>query len=219
VAINFPAPRNPAVISFAVEPGREPLVGLLDRSAVTARWIAHDENGDHLEYSVYYRGEGEHNWQLLRKNIRRTYLSFNAELLPDGPYRLKIVASDAASHNPGEALTGEKVSARFVIDTTPPVVSGMSAQLAGNKIHVAFTATDATSPISHAEYSIDAGPWQYIAPVGNISDSLSEKFDFDAPLQPRAEGAPTPVDPQEHVITVRVYDRPGNVIAAKAVVH
>lgn len=219
VAINFPAPRNPAVITFAAEPGHEPLVGLRDKSAITVRWIAHDENGDRLEYSVYYRGEGEHNWQLLKKNIRQTFLSFDAELLPDGHYRVKVVASDALSHDPGQALTGEKVSPRFLVDTTPPVVSGMTAQLVGNKVHVAFTATDATSPISHAEYSVDAGPWQYIAPVGNISDSLSEKFDFDAPLRPKQEGVAAPDDPQEHVITVRVYDRPGNVIAAKAVVR
>lgn len=219
VAINFPAPRNPTGITFAAEPGREPLVGLRDRSAVTVRWIAHDENGDRLEYSVYYRGEGEHNWQLLKKNVRQTFLSFDAQLLPDGHYRLKVVASDALSHDPGQGLTGEKVSPGFLIDTTPPVVSGMSAQLVNKKVHVAFTATDTTSPISHAEYSVDAGPWQYVAPVGNISDSLTEKFDFDAPLKPRQEGAPVPTDPQEHVITVRVYDRPGNVIAAKALVR
>lgn len=219
VAINFPAPRNPTVISFATEPGREPLVGLRDKSAITVRWAAHDENGDRLQYSVYYRGEDEHNWQLLKKDVRRTYLSFDAELLPDGPYRVKVVASDGLSHDPGQALTGEKVSAQFVIDTTPPVVNGLVAQLSGNKIHVAFMAADATSPISHAEYSVDAGPWQYIAPVGNLADSLTEKFDFDAPLRPRAEGAAAPVDSQEHVITVRVYDRPGNVIAAKAVVR
>lgn len=219
VAINFPAPRNPTVISFAAEPGREALVGLRDKSAVTVRWIAHDENGDRLQYSVYYRGEGEHNWQLLKKNIRQTFLSFDAELLPDGHYRLKVVASDALSHDPGQALTGEKVGPPFLIDTTPPVVSGMTAQLVNNKVHVAFTASDATSPISHAEYSVDAGPWQYIGPVGKISDSLTEKFDFDAPLRPRQEDAPAPADPQEHVITVRVFDRPGNVIAAKAVVR
>lgn len=219
VAINFPAQPNPSVITFASEPGREPLVGLRDKSAITVRWTAHDDNGDRLEYSVYYRGEGEHNWQLLKKHVRQPYLSFDAELLPDGAYRLKVVASDALSHDPGQALTGEKTSARFLIDTTPPVVRGMSAQLVGNKVHVAFTATDATSPISHAEFSVDAGPWQYIAPVGKISDSLTERFDFDAPLRPRQDGAPAPIDAAEHVITVRVYDRPGNVVAAKAVVR
>ena len=219
VPINFPVRLNPAVISFVQEPGREPLVGLRDKSFVTVRWIAHDDNGDTLSYAVYYRGEGERNWLLLKKNIRQTYLSFDAQLLPDGPYRLKVVASDAPSHNPGEALTGDKLSDRFVIDTTPPVVSGMTAHLINGKIHVELTATDATTPISHAEYSVDAGPWHYISPVGNISDSLTEKFSFDAPLRALSPDAPAPVDASEHVITVRVFDREDNAVAAKAVVH
>ena len=219
VPINFPVRQNPAVISFVQEPGREPLVGLRDKSFVTVRWIAHDDNGDTLSYAVYYRGEGERNWLLLKKNIRQTYLSFDAQLLPDGPYRLKVVASDAPSHNPGEALTGDKLSDRFVIDTTPPVVSSMAAHLINGKIHVELTATDATTPISHAEYSVDAGPWQYISPVGNISDSLTERFSFDAPLRAPSPDAPAPVDASEHVITVRVFDREDNAVAAKAVVH
>lgn len=219
IVINFPVSQNPSVISFAQEPGREPLVGLRDKTAVTVRWVAHDDNGDTLEFAVYYRGDGERNWQLLKKNIRQTYLSFNAELLPDGPYQLKVVASDAPSHNPGEALTGDRVSDRFVIDTTPPTVSGLSAHLLDGKIHVELTAVDATTPISHAEYSVDAGPWQYVEPVGKISDSLTEKFSFDAPIRVVSPGAPTPVDASEHVITVRIFDRKDNAIAVKSVVH
>lgn len=219
VTINLPAPQNPAVIAFAQEPGREPLVGLRDKTAVTVRWLAHDDNGDTLKFAVYYRGDGERNWQLLKKNIRQTYLSFDSQLLPDGPYKLKIVASDAPSHNPGEALTGERVSDRFVIDTTPPAVSGLDAHLIEKKIHVELTATDATTPISHAEYSVDAGPWQYIEPVGKISDSLTEKFSFDAPLRALPPDAPVPVDASEHVITVRVFDRNDNAAAVKAIVR
>ena len=93
------------------------------------RWLAHDDNGDDLSFSVYYRGDGEQNWQLLKDKITDRYLSFDGGLLPDGPYRLKVVASDAPSHNPGEALTGERVSDRFLIDTTPPVVTGLTAKL------------------------------------------------------------------------------------------
>jgi hypothetical protein len=219
VTINFPAPQNPGIVNFAQEPGREPLVGLRDKSAVTARWLAHDDNGDTLAFDLYYRGENERNWQLLKKSIRKPYLSFDADLLPDGPYRLKVVATDAPSHNPGEALTGERVSDRFVIDTTPPVVSGMTAHLIDGKIHVELTATDATTPISHAEYSVDAGPWQYVDPVGKISDSLTEKFDFDAPLRALPPDAPPPVDASEHVITVRVFDRNDNAVAVKALVR
>jgi WD40 repeat protein len=219
VAINFPVRQTPGVITFATPAGREPLVGLKDKNSVTVRWLAHDDNDDTLQYGVYYRGAHEHNWLLLKDHIHSTFLSFNADLLPDGPYRIKVVASDAPSHNPGQALSGSKVSNQFLIDTTPPAVSGMTAQLMNGKIHVQLTATDATSPISHAEYSVDAGRWQYISPVGQIADSLTEKFDFDAPLRAIPAGSTAPADASEHVITVRVFDREDNAVTSKAVVH
>jgi hypothetical protein len=98
-------------------------------------------------------------------------------------------------------------------------VSGLAARMADGRIHVELAATDAATPIAHAEYSVDAGPWQYVQPVGQISDSLTEKFAFDAPLNPPAPGAAAPANPSEHVITVRVYDRYENAVAAKAVVR
>jgi hypothetical protein len=217
--INFPSSQNPNVISFVTEPGREPLAAIKDKTAVTARWLAHDDNGDDLVFSIYYHGDGEQNWRLLKDKVTDRYLTFDAGTLPDGPYRLKVVASDAPSHNSGEALTGDRTSERFLIDTTPPVVSGLTARMADGKIHVELTATDAATPIAHAEYSVDAGPWQYVQPVGNISDSLTEKFAFDAPLNPPSPGSLAPVNTSEHLVTVRVYDRYENVVAAKTVVR
>jgi hypothetical protein len=217
ITINFPSSQNQG-INFGQEPGREPLSAVRDRTAVTVRWAAHDDNGDELSFAIYYRGEGEHNWQFLRDHIVERFYSFDASQLPDGHYRVKVVASDARSHNPGEALTGDKVSDEFVIDTTPPVVSGLEARLVDGKIHAAFTAADATSPVTHAQYSIDAGRWQYIAPVGNIADSLTEKFEFDAPLPAARPDSEKPIDAGEHVIAVRVYDRYDNVVTVKTVV-
>lgn len=217
--INFPSSQNANVIAFPSEPGREPLAAMKDKAAITARWLAHDDNGDDLTFSVFYRGEGEQNWHLMKDKVTERYLSFDATTLPDGPYRIKVIASDAPSHNPGEALTGDRTSERFLIDTTPPAVTGMTAHMVDGKIHVELTATDAATPIAHAEYSVDAGPWQYVQPVGKISDSLTEKFAFDAPLNPPTPGSVTPVNAAEHLITVRVYDRYENAVAAKTVVH
>jgi sugar lactone lactonase YvrE len=216
VAINFNAPPNPG-LQFNSEPGREPLSGIRDKSAVTARWAAHDDNGDELVYSVYYRGDSETNWQLLKAKVHERYYTFDATALPDGAYRLKVVASDAPSHNPGEALTFERVSDRFLIDTTPPVLSAMEAHLVNGKIHVTLTATDSATPIAHAEYSVDAGPWQYVEPVGKLSDSLTERYDFEAQIKPQQPGAQPLANPAEHLVTVRVYDRYENAAAAKAV--
>jgi hypothetical protein len=196
---------------------------LKDKSAVTARWAAHDDNGDELTFAVYYRSAGEQNWQLLKDNIGDRFLTWDAAQLPDGAYRLKVVASDAPSHNPGEALTGERESDRFVVDTTSPTMGPLAARMEGGKVHVMGDAKDAGSPITHAEYSIDAGPWQYIEPVGKLSDSLTEHYDFTATIPPppanaRMEKLP-PADPAEHVVTMRVYDRYENSVSAKTTVH
>ena len=148
---------------------------------MTVRWAAHDENGDDLMFAVWYRGVGERNWRLLKDKISEKFLSFDASLLPDGRYEAKVVASDAPVHNDAEALTGERTSGEFVVDTTPPVPGVLTATMVAGipaKIRATFSAKDATSPIEHAEYSVDAGPWQYLEPVGRVSDSLAERYDF-----------------------------------------
>ncbi|HVW78765.1 MAG TPA: hypothetical protein VHB45_14225 [Alloacidobacterium sp.] len=218
VPINFNTPSNSG-LQLNTEAGREPMSGIRDKSAVTARWAAHDDNGDDLVYSLYYRGDSETNWQLLKAKVTDRLYTFDATSLPDGAYRLKVIASDAPSHNPGEALTAERVSDRFIIDTTPPVLSAIDAHVVNGKIHVTVTATDSALPIAHAEYSVDAGPWQYVEPVGKLSDSLTEHYDFEASPKPLPPGVVAPANPAEHVITVRVYDRYENVAAAKAVVR
>ncbi len=87
-------------------------------------------------------------------------------------------------------------------------------------MHVTFEAHDATSPIAHAEYSVDAGPWQYVEPVGGLSDSLTEHYDFTADLpKPAADSAASPAKPGEHVLAMRVYDRFENAVSVKTVVR
>jgi hypothetical protein len=181
-----------------------------DKTAITVHWAAHDDNGDDLTYSLFLRGDGESVWRLLKDGITDKVYSFDATLIPDGGYQIKAVASDAPSHTPADALTGDKVSERFEVDTTPPVVSGLKATVAAATL-VTFDAEDAFSPIAHAEYSLDAGPWQFIEPVGVLSDSRHEHYEFRLPAKP-LDGKPG-----EHLITVRVYDRHDNVGVAKTV--
>ena len=199
-----------------VEGAATPLTAQKDKTAVTVRWSARDDNGDDLVFSVFYKGEGEQNWRLLKEKITDRFYSFDSSLLPDGTYSVKVFASDLPAHTQADALSGERTSEYFVIDTTPPIPGALTATLEGGKIHARFDAKDTTSPISHAEYSVDAGPWQYLEPSDGISDSLAEHYDFLAPIP-----APTTAvtDAKEHVIAVRVYDRYENAVTAKAVVR
>jgi hypothetical protein len=222
VQVAFPAPAS-NVQAFVPDANTQPLMAQKDKTAVTVRWAAHDDNGDDLLFSVWYRGVGEKNWRMLKDKVTDKFLSFDSSLLPDGQYEVRVVASDLPDHAEPDALTGERVSGEFVVDTTPPVpgalvagmVAGASAGLP-QKIHATFSAKDATSPIAHAEYSVDAGAWQYLEPVGRVSDSMEERYDFTAAVP--VVTAPV-ADAREHVIAVRVYDRMENVVSVKAVVR
>lgn len=215
VQISFPVAAGGAV-SFTQDPNAAPLLAQKDKTAITLRWLAHDDNGDDLTFSIWYRGAGEANWRLLKDKISDRYYSFDSALLPDGSYELKVMASDAPAHTAAEALTGERVSDVFVVDTTPPVPGVLTVVMESGKIHARLEARDATSPITHAEYSVDAGPWQYLEPVGNISDSLTERYDFVATVPVATASV---ADAKEHVLAVRVYDRYENMVAVKAVVR
>lgn len=209
VSITFPS-ANQNGVTFDANSASQPLQALKDRTSITVRWAAHDDDGDDLIYSLYLRGDGETVWRLLKDQIADKAYSFDGALIPDGGYQIKVVASDAPSHTPADALTGDKISERFEVDTTPPVVTELKAT-AESTSHVTFDAEDSFSPIARAEYSLDAGPWQYIDPVGMLSDSKREHYDFRLPATALNN------KPGEHLITVRVYDRHDNVGVAKAV--
>jgi len=162
-----------------------------------------------LRYSVYFRGEGEKEWKLLKENLEQRYYTFDTTSLADGAYYLKIVASDSASNPTGRALTAEKEGERFEVDNTPPVIEDLhvgppSGKMSGGK-PFGFTARDSASTIEKAEYSLDGGEWKLISPENDISDSQVERYFGGIP----------PQKPGEHTIAVRAYDRFQNVGSAK----
>lgn len=211
-----PAPTTTGVVitqSSVSTKFEQPPQGLLQKGYQSVLWSAHDENDDDLRYAVYYRGENEREWKLLKDNLEQKFYAWDTTTLPDGAYYLKIVASDAPSNPPALALSAARESERFEVDNTPPVISNLQAvtavthsgSLAFTSEIVAFTARDATSSIDRAQYSLDGSEWVVIAPAGNLSDSLEEHYEITIAAPP----------PGEHTIAVRAYDRFENVGSAK----
>jgi hypothetical protein len=196
-----------------------PVPTIHDHDSIGVKWVAHDDNDDQMVYSVYYRGDGEGRWLLLKDNLTDRFYSFDASLLPDGGYTIKVDASDAPSHSPGEALTSEKESDRFEVDTTPPRIENLNAAVGGGQIHVTFQAVDSFSPIQRAEYSIDAGDWQLVEPMDQISDSKTESYDFRASVSEDPGAKRSITAEPEHVVVVRAYDRYDNMSSAKTVIR
>ena len=172
-------------------------------------WGAHDDNDDDLVFSVYYRGERETEWKLLKDKIDAHFYSWDTTTMPDGTYYLKIVASDSPSNPPDEALKSERVSDRFVVDNAPPDVLNLRSTVMGATAEVRFEAHDSASMLSRAEWSLDGGDWKLVLPAGRLSDALQESYSLT--LSNLAAG--------EHTLAVRLTDEFDNQSAAKTVFH
>jgi sugar lactone lactonase YvrE len=178
------------------------------KGALGARWMAGDPNGDSLVYMVEIRGVNETEWKPLKDKLTEKYYSWDTTAFPDGEYRLRITASDSPSNPPGEALTTSLESETFLIDNTPPKISGLAVSRNGAKLQVRWHAADALNNVTKAEYSLDGGDWTVVAPVSGISDS--RELDYNLILD---------ASPGEHTVAVRVEDGYDNQAADKVVVR
>ncbi len=208
VQLKLPPPPG-ATPGFSPQPApnrfEAPPQGFVQRGMQSVVWSAHDENDDELTYEIYYRGEGEKEWKLLKDKLEQRFYTWDAGTMPDGAYQIKIVASDAGSNPPGEGLRGERESDRFEVDNTPPAILNLRAEPQSPEIKLVFDAKDSYSAIARAEMSVDAGDWQTLFPVGRTTDAPSESYAINLKDLP----------PGEHTVAVRVFDLFENSVSAK----
>lgn len=185
------------------ERGRDPMPldprQVLTQGVQSFTWKAVDENDDALEYSLYFKGEDESDWKPLAKRIKDTFFTVNTAALPDGVYRLKVVASDEPSNPPETALSGEKISEPFIIAVTTPEVVITGSEIEGNKAVLRFQASVRTGNIASAEFSVDGGEWRLVFPIDGIADSAVEEYGI----------VTQELSPGEHFIGIRAGDRNG----------
>ena len=174
---------------------------------ITLVWTAEDPDGDRLVYNVYFRAEDETQWMPLKSGLHENSITFDGDILADGKYFFRVVASDREANPPSSAREAQLVSAPIMIDNTPPVVTIGAVRNAGGSAHVEFEAADAASPLRHCEYSLDAASWVPVAAADGVIDSLREKFTLD--LTGLAAG--------EHLLVIRAADSANNTGLAKVV--
>ncbi|HEY4359321.1 MAG TPA: hypothetical protein VGN17_00030 [Bryobacteraceae bacterium] len=176
------------------------------KGQIGARWLANDDNGDRLTYKVEIRGVNETAWKLVRDKIRETYLSWDSTSYPDGKYVVRVSASDAPSNPADQALETSRETDPFLVDNTPPVITGPLVGSAGLGTTVTFTAKDALSVLGKAEYSVNGGDWLVVEPTTRLTDSTEHEYHVSLP---QATG--------ERTIAVRVEDEFENQATAKVV--
>jgi hypothetical protein len=172
-------------------------------------WQADDPEADKLIYSVYFRGEEEREWKLLRANLYENTYTLDGDVLADGRYYFRVTASDRPSNDGHYAREAEAVSAPVLIDNTPPALKILTSRRDGEKIEIDIEAADQTSMLRRCEYSLDANPWQPVEAADGVTDSMREKFEIR--LDRMRAG--------EHLLVIRVYDQAGNAGLAKTVLR
>ena len=181
-------------------------VGGSGKKMMAVSWQAEDADGDKLIATVSFREDQESEWKVIKKDITSSNLSIESESLADGIYRFRVEVSDKTANPPDTARRAEKVSEPILVDHTPPIVSMQPIE---GRTSVRFEASDASSTIQQAEYSVDAGQWIPVFADDGITDSSSETFTVEL----------GDLDEGEHLVTMRVRDRAGNAGLGKAIVR
>ncbi len=208
---------DPNIESSGIDPtvfGLPPMMSIpprraYQRGAKSLQWTAEDRNADRLEYALYYRGINEPSFKLLRDDLRDNFFTLDGLALSDGRYIFKVIAKDSLSNPLALVLSGEKISEPIDIDNSAPqIVAVGNPQTSGEKVRISFEASDSSSFINRAEYSVDGGEWQKVYADDGISDSQKERYTFEVTLK----------NPGEYSVTLRVFDQSGNVGNARVLV-
>jgi hypothetical protein len=206
VATASAAPVYTVTVTDTGETGASSLTGTPSQSATRAvseslviAWTAEDPDADKLTYTLEFRADDQRDWKPLKKDVTEASVTLEADALADGRYFLRVTASDAAANAPADARTGSLTSPPIMVDRTPPLV-----RIANNRVD----ASDASSPLTRCEYSVNAGPWAMLAAVDGIVDSREEAF-----------AIPVIAGTGERLLAVRCYDGANNVGTARQVLR
>lgn len=165
------------------------------------KWKVENPDSDETTYTLEARRDGEANWRPIQTGkapLTATSWEWNTETYPDGWYRVRVTASDAAANSPDRALTSSQITTLFVIDNTRPAIDSLTVTYPRAQAR----AVDALSTINEMAFSVDDGPWQLGASADGLFDDLIEDLRIELPIG-LARGT--------HTLAVRVADAAGNV--------
>jgi hypothetical protein len=174
---------------------------------VKLKWSAEDPNEDTLSYNLYVRKDGWNNWVLLEEDVDETSYTWDTTTTPSGIYRLKVVASDRKDNQPGESLTGERISDAFVVSHVPPAVQIKVAGIENNQAVLEATGSSEWVRLTGASFSVNGKKWSSIFPVDGLFDSKTETFRFKTDT----------LKPGTYVVVLRIKDAAGNTGSADVV--
>lgn len=137
-------------------------------------WLFQDANFDGLKFDIYYSLKNSSHWKKMASALETNVFSWDSTHMPDGEYRIKLVATDAPSNPEQLAQVGEKISELFIIDNTGPDIHDIDIQMNGKEC--SFLVTDRWSVLANVYYSVNTDEWQLVYPTDGVLDSKNEQF-------------------------------------------
>jgi outer membrane protein assembly factor BamB len=170
---------------------------------VNLTWKVDNPDKDELRYRLQYRLVGTTTWyDMLKPNERLTKDTYTWETsaLPEGEYRVRVVASDELSNPPDRVTRDTMESGIVLVDNTPPVIQNL--RTAGRRIQGVII--DGVGPVQRIEVSVvGSDEWFPFFPKDGIFDEQREELDADVSLI--AQQVPA-------LLAIRVYDKANNFV-------
>ena len=167
-------PRPPQEAQQGQPKASKPQESVFKRLQVS--WRIDNPDQDHLYLQIFFKKVGDKAWTLLAKgdDIKGNAFPWDASVMPDGIYQVKLVASDWPDNAEDESFTAEKISNFFIIDTTKPALTFKVSE----KGVVNGQAQDETSAISSLQYFVDDKDARSIVSKDGVLDEKAEQFEF-----------------------------------------
>ena len=155
---------------------RQQLKQLGEEGLLSVGWNAVDPNGDNLEYTLLIKKDGDETWITLAEKMEESVATINTKGYHEGNYHLKLVASDAPDNDPGQELSGFRLSELFLIDNSPPEIIIQKHEIQSDEINLQFSVADKNSILSEVFYQLDGKSHKSIRSNDGLFDSTHENF-------------------------------------------
>ncbi|MHB9025161.1 MAG: SMP-30/gluconolactonase/LRE family protein [Armatimonadota bacterium] len=131
-------------------------------------------------------------------------LNWDSKSVPDGVYRIKVVASDKYA-KPTDAKVAEAITGRIVVDNTAPSAAVNATVYTWDELK-RILLTDNLTPIVGGKFRINDGPWNALTAVDGIFNSRQKMV-----LLVLSNG-PMELPTGDHKIIIQAKDAADNVL-------
>jgi len=167
------------------------------------QWKAEDDNRDSLLYNLYLRPCGTDRWVQIAKELKTVSHKWDSRLVEDGPYEIKVEATDKLSNTAHDTLSDVRIGDPFIVDNTPPQVADFTWNVSQDSVEFSALLKDDLTTIQAVQYSLDSSElWQSAQASDGLFDNKAESIQMKIKVD--TEGS--------HWLSLRICDGRGNAV-------